>query len=69
MVAMIEMSGGNRTYGHVLQAVAIEELHRHAEELALQIYTVMSGLYGGDELAAWRNRVAAIDALQEKDFG
>jgi ectoine hydroxylase-related dioxygenase (phytanoyl-CoA dioxygenase family) len=56
-------------YGRVNQAQSGDDVSAHVEELALEGYTVVSGLYDSEELEGWRRRVDAVYARQEAEFG
>lgn len=58
-----------KSYGGAHRTVAEDEVSRHAEEVALQGYTVMHGLFPPESLPGWREKVDLAYAKQEEGFG
>lgn len=56
-------------YGRIEQVRADDDVARHAEEIAMRGFTVVPNLFTADELARWREKIDAVYARQEAEFG
>jgi ectoine hydroxylase-related dioxygenase (phytanoyl-CoA dioxygenase family) len=56
-------------YGSFAQTGLADALDAHAEEIRVQGYTILEGLYGPAELETWRRKIDATYAEQEGELG
>lgn len=56
-------------YGSITQTRVDTDAERHAEEIAVKGYTILTGLCPAGELALWRDRIDTLHARQESAFG
>lgn len=59
----------DKFYGRIEQAQADDVVARHAEEIAVRGFTIVPNLFTAEELAGWRERIDAVYAKQEAEFG
>lgn len=56
-------------YGQLSQTSVEDDVARYAEEIAFKGFTIISGLFSAEELQGWRDKIDAVYASQEREFG
>lgn len=56
-------------YGGFQQTAADDDVARHAEEIAIKGFTVVTGLFASAELETWRQKIDDTYQRQEREFG
>lgn len=56
-------------YGRVEQTQVADVVARHAEEITVKGFSVLPGVLAPEALADWRQRIDAVYAAQESEFG
>ncbi len=59
----------DKSYGVGLETLVSDDAGRHAEEVALQGFSVIPGLLDANELQRWRDKIDAVYEVQENQFG
>lgn len=59
----------DKSYGITEKSSIASEADRHAEELLLKGYTIISDLFSSTELENWRQKIDTVYAQQEAEFG
>ena len=56
-------------YGRIEQMQADNDVARHVEEITMRGFTIVPNLFTAKELAKWREKIDAVYARQEAEFG
>lgn len=58
-----------KSYGSFRQITVHDDVDRHAEEISLKGFTIVTGLFTNGELETWRDKIDKVYAEQEAAYG